>query len=64
MLHIHVLEHELPGPIRAVRPANRPHALERPLLGPLGLQLGVAFLRQRRPRLVSWRQTRADREQD
>eukprot|EP00969_Alexandrium_andersonii_P166106 7339570-Alexandrium_andersonii.AAC.1 len=64
MLHIYVSQHELPGPIRVVRPSNRPHAPERPLLGPLGPQLGVALRSQRRPRLLSRRQTLADREQD
>eukprot|EP00969_Alexandrium_andersonii_P361376 15457408-Alexandrium_andersonii.AAC.1 len=60
MLRTHVLEHELPGPICVARPANRPRAPERPLLGPLGLQVGVALQSQRRPRLLGRRQTLAD----
>eukprot|EP00969_Alexandrium_andersonii_P097582 4308599-Alexandrium_andersonii.AAC.1 len=64
MLHIYVFQHELPGPICMVRPTNRQRAPERPLLGPLGLQLGIVLHRQRRPCLLSRRKTLADSEQD
>eukprot|EP00969_Alexandrium_andersonii_P202969 8969293-Alexandrium_andersonii.AAC.1 len=60
MLRSHVLKHELPGPIRVVCPAKRPRAPELPLLGRLGLQLGIALRRQQRPRLLGRRQTLAD----